>query len=324
MITIEEFFNLPTPEVMQIVSREKCPLTGIFLSDGNRRLVTVLTGKTSGIHGEAFYRVYLETVTSYFMKNLEVFFDHGLKTLVMPLLGPALLEREEKYRTVVLPGLVNILFKSDTWKQFYKNRRIRVKSYGNLKILEREFPGMNLVEDIGELETLTASNREHTLYFGFFSTPWLPMDLMRKISGLTESGGREPEHRELVQLYYGEYIPTADFFINSIRIGGLGALPPLITGKNTGIYTMVAPGIFALNRETYRTILYDILFYRKFCRKFYKKKNDAVDLIGDTRENKSYENTSLKEYYLQHRNTVLGAGKRIGRHWVMETNLNRD
>jgi len=314
MITINEFFSLPTSEVRQIVSRERCPLTGIFLADGNRRLVTVLTGTTPGIHGPQFYEVYKETVTTYFMKNLEVFFDHGLKTLVMPLFGPALLEREEIYRTSVLPGLVDILFKSDTWKRFYQTRRIRVKSYGNPETLESEFPDLNLVQGIRELETLTASNDGHTLYFGFFSTPWLPADMMMKIGRLMESEGREPGHKELVELYYGDYVPPADFFINSTRIGGLGALPPLITGKDTGVYTTVAPGIFALTRETYRTILYDILFSRKG--------NRCNQIIDGTPENEPQENDALKKYYLQHRDTLFGGGKRIGRYWVMEANLN--
>lgn len=299
-----DFLNMPTPDLRQIVRQRKTPAAGVFLADGNRRLVMTQTRLEPGT--DAFYQSYLTIVTGYFMKNLETFFEHGVNTMFFPLFGQSLLERDERFKQSVLPGLTSILFSSEPWQQFYRRLDIRVKVYGSPQKLEHAFPGKQLPQQIAQAVQSTAGHKSHTLYYGFFSVPWLVSDpqMLQRVNRFAAAHGREPDRNQLIQLYYGETVPPADFFINSTRISGLGALPPLICGKETKIYTLTAPAIYALGRETFREILYDLLV----CRQPPQQGEPGEETID-----------ALNDFYTANRFTVTGIGKRIGDYWVMET-----
>lgn len=312
-ISREKFLNLSTREIQRLVIRKKKPRTGIFLADGNRRLVMTLTGLTPGSDADGFYHEYLKIVTRYFKENLKVFFDYGLNTLFFPLFGPSLLERERAYRELVIPELTDVLFKSETWFNFYKKYDIRIKPYGNVKRLDLEFPGLDLAKKVTQMAALTSRHQAHTLYFGFFSTNWLGAEMIQRVNDFMKSHGCEPGRKKMIELFYGEDVPPADFFINSTRNAGLGALPPLISGRETKIYTMVSPGILALNRETYRNILYDLLVCREPTK---AKEPESSEYTPE--EDFPRELEALKEFYRLHQQTVIGQGKRIGKFWVLD------
>lgn len=299
-----DFFNMSHQEVRRIVHKRQFPATGIFLADGNRRLVITQTRLEPGT--DAFYREYLAIVTGYFMQNLEVFFEHGVDRLFFPLFGQSLLQRDRGFTQSVLPGLSAALFTGKSWMEFYKQLDIRVRVYGSPEKLDQAFPGKQLPEQIQHAVQATAAHRSHTLYYGFFSVPWLVSDprMLKRVNDYTALHGIEPDRDQLIKLYYGEAVTPADFFINSTRIAGLGALPPLICGKETKIYTLTAPAIYALGRETFREILYDLLFSRQPPQEG-EQGDDAID--------------ALNEFYTAKRATVSGTGKRIGGYWVMET-----
>jgi hypothetical protein len=241
------------------------------------------------------------------MKNLAVFFDHGLNTLFFPLFGTSLLDRCESYRQVVMPGLIRLLFQNEKWLCFYRENGIRVKIYGNTEIINREFPGMGLADIVRQTEIQTSSNGKHTLFYGFFSSVIPGMNLIREAHRLMETHNRELTQAEWAQLYYGEPVPPADFFITSTCIGYLGALPPWVYGKNTQMYTLPVPGIFGLNERTYREILYDLLFL---------KPADSTHLLDDS-DAKDIE--SLKNFYRENQYRVIGVGKKTGKCWRLDT-----
>jgi len=298
------FHDLADEEIRRIVTQNKKPCTGIFLADGNRRLVTALTGITP--QSDLFYPTYLDIVTRYFMENLEIFFHHGLKNLVFPFIGPSLMEREPAYKQVVIPGLLRVLFNDDKWLQFYKSNDIRIKYYGNLDRLNSENSAADGVQKLENAVSATSLHRSHTLYFGFFSSPSPVSDVMEIYKQFYYSHGREPDRGEVIACYYGEYLAPADFLITSSRLAGLGALPPFIFGRETRMYALVSPGIFALNRCSFREILYDFLYGRSHNEPGPKSPAD---------ERKEIE--TLKNFYTTHPNTVIGAEKSIGRFRVM-------
>lgn len=311
-----KFFSLDTPTVRALLKQKQTPVTGIFVSDGNRRLVMARTGKCPEEKG--FWQAYLETVTGCFKENLDVFFSHGLENLFFPIFGDSLLERGKAYVETVIPELTRILFEDETWLGFYKKNNIRVKSYGDLKKLDAVFPGRGLPGKIKQAEALTVNHAPHTLYYGFFSSPFAGVQMRERLNDFVSAHGREPDHDESIALYYGEPVRRADFFINSIRIGGLGALPPLITGRETKIYTLPAPAIFSLSQRTYREILYDMLFTRP-----------GIDLNGNPCGQDSQREDHppvdretgirlLNRFFDDHQNTVLGTGKKINRFWVLD------
>ncbi|MFX0136663.1 MAG: hypothetical protein ACFFDN_23700, partial [Candidatus Hodarchaeota archaeon] len=76
-------------------------------------------------------------------------------------------------------------------------------------------------------------------------------------------------------------------------------------GQETQLYFLPAPGVMALTQDTYREILYDLLFQR----------------MNSTNYEYNYNNQdteSLKNYYLNHQSHVIGLGRRIGMFWVPE------
>jgi hypothetical protein len=66
------------------------------------------------------------------------------------------------------------------------------------------------------------------------------------------------------------------------------------------MYTLVAPGVFALNEKTYREILYDLLYEASYHSKQYLKETSREDI------------ERLRDFYQQQRDRVIGTGKIVG------------
>lgn len=303
----KKFFNLADTGICSIIRQKQFPRTGIFLSDGNRRLVMTQTGLKPG--QSSFWQAYLETVTRCFKENLAVFFNHGLENLFFPIFGESLLERGPAYIDMVLPTLLQYLFVEPSWLDFYRQSGIRVRCYGNLKKLETLFPGQNFLAMLQEVERATGDHKPFTLYYGFFSSPYAVIELREKLEEYFQHTHQEPTREELIKMYYGESIPPADFFINSMRIGGLGALPPLLTGRETQIYTLPGPAVMGLNTDTFRKILYDLLYTRPKPPRDRKANLNCIE---------SNEIVQLQTYFQQNKNRVLGIGKKINGSWVLD------
>ncbi len=300
----DEFLKCPTSEIRLLVQTNAYPHTGIFISDGNRRLV--MTETKLKPDSRDFYESYIKIVTGYFQKNLEVFFDFGLNTLLFPLFGPSLLKRGDLYREHVMPELIRLLFVSSEWQDFYKRYGIRLKVYGTPEPLESDLGRPDLLEMIRDGENKTAHYREHTLFFGFFSEGISERGFMNCLTGFIRENDRSPKDKELVELYYGETVKPVDFLINSTRLAGLGALPPWLYGRKARMYTLVVPAVLGLTEKTYRDVLYDLLFQRK------KDANGHIDAYDPKRTE------AIAEYYRENRNRVLGLGKVIKNNWVLD------
>lgn len=300
-----DFLSMSSAEISRFVRIENDDLTGIFLADGNRRLVMTLTGMTPGSQG--FYEAYSEIAVSRFMQNLEIFFTHGIRRLFFPIFGNSVLERDKDFLQSVIPTLINSLFNDSTWLRFYNEHNIRVEFYGSPGKLDDVFPHLNLSGKIGEMKKLTSENTEHILYYGFFSDSYLDQVFSRNILQFIAENGKEPGRDELTRIYYGEYVPQADFFINSTRAAGLGALPPLAYGKNTRIYTTAAPGIFAVDSSLIREILYDLLIESSLL----SNSSEADSLAQQDLD-------TLKDFYFSNRHVFTGRTRKIGRFQVLD------
>ena len=150
----------------------------------------------------------------------------------------------------------------------------------------------------------TAHHKTHQIYYGFLSPKRVGMELAHLGIEFYKKNKRAPIHEEQILMYYGESIDPADFFIMSTKLAGLGALPPLICGQETQQYFLAAPGVMALTQDTFREILYDLIFCRP------ESANSEYD------KNKLTDQSLLKNYYLSHRSTLIGLGNRIGKCWV--------
>ncbi|MBN2396431.1 MAG: hypothetical protein JXC36_08245, partial [Candidatus Atribacteria bacterium] len=144
----------------------------------------------------------------------------------------------------------------------------------------------------------------HQIYYGFLSPKRVGMELAHLGIEFYKQHKRAPTHEEQVQFYYGEPVDPADFFIMSTKFAGLGALPPLICGQETQIYFLAAPGVMSLTLETYREIIYDLMFLRpeKPFREY--PENDLNDI------------KLLREFLEQNKSRIFGLGKQIGTFWI--------
>jgi hypothetical protein len=300
-ISKEEFVALPAEEIARIVKQKEKPKVGIFVPDGNRRMTMALTGLSED--SEDFYAEYVRLFTEKFMENLKVFYSHGLDTLIIPLISPTILNRNQNYINLAINGLLQTLVKSDKWLNFYKENDIRVKTYGDLEAL-RGTECEKGVQWIEGIKTQTSHHKTHTLFYGFLSNNTGGMESINLAVEFYKLHRRKPTYPEMKEMYYGENLPGADFFIMSTKIAGVGALPPFISNKKTEMYFLQAPGVVGLTRETFREILYDLLF----CRTDETiKKYSVHDLKGIE---------VLKKFYFSDESIVFGPGKRVGKFWV--------
>jgi len=295
-ITKNEFLNLTTVKVKEFVEQHGKPKVGIFVPEGTRRMA-IAFGKSTKIDTN-FYTEIACLNSKYLQKNIKVFFEHGLKILFVPLLSTQIFNRDDKYKNISLQQGLKLLFQSDSWLNFYQRYNIQINTYGDLTYLAAINPG--IMNWINRAKEKTSTCAAHKIFYGFAAPDKLGVEMARMGIHYYKKFQREPSDQEQLELYYGENIPPADFFIMSTKFAGLGALPPLISGRETQMYFLVAPGTFSLTRETYRLILYDFLYCR----------------ILNSNNNYSLKKAEfLKQYYLHHKSTVFGIGHRDHNIW---------
>ncbi|MFX0137406.1 MAG: hypothetical protein ACFFDN_27450, partial [Candidatus Hodarchaeota archaeon] len=302
---LKEFLSLATNEILKIIEEKGKPKVGIFVAEGNRRMTMAFTGLSEDT--DEFYFEYVRLFTTNFMKNLEVFFSHGLKTLIVPLISPTIIKRSVNYSQLALKNILIELFQNKKLIDFYKKNEIRVRMYGNSReLVENERIGKT--QWIDNIEQLTSDCKKHNLYYGFSSKDDNGMELIKTAINFYKLYLREPTYKELVNMHYGNGVTDADFFIMSSKISGFGALPPLISNKKTEMYFFPAPGIFSLTKNNYRRILYDLLFCKpnKPIKKYGREYLQGIDF--------------LKNYYYKNKNSILGIGKKINQFWVPQVN----
>ena len=296
------FMKLPTGDIANLIKTEGIPKVGVFVSDGNRRLVlskTKLQENTSG-----FFEELVTMQTSGFLNNLHIFFGHGLRILFAPLFSRSVLSRKSNYPVFVALKTLKLLFTDDTWLKFYDTWNVRVKIYGNLAVLSESGcePALDWIHGIQEK---TKTYTMHTLFIGIGGEPGIGKDAAKAAVLFFQKNQREASRAELSDWLYGETVPFADFFIMCSKFAGLGALPGLICDARTESYYLPAPAAISLTKPVYRAILYDLIYLRR------GKAAKPYQLSPVQRH-------QLQEWYAKHANQVIGLGKKIGTVWIPE------
>ncbi len=253
-----EFLALPDKAVRELVREKGKPRGGVFIADGNRRLMLCKT--RSKPNSETFYREYARFFADALKKAMNTFFNHGLETLFFPLFGPSLLVRKNGFQSIAIPYVFEEVFKSKEWQRFYKQKGIRVKTYGDLSRLDEiDSNRLNMEAGIRDCVVKTAGNGERAVFFGFMAETSLEGSIPGRLVNLYKEKGRTPSHEEIIEDYYGQAVTNADFVIFSNKLS-LGALPPLISTAGTKPYYFPVPGFLAFDSKSYREILFDLLF----------------------------------------------------------------
>jgi hypothetical protein len=212
----------------------------------------------------------------------QLFYDHGIQTLIQPLMGYDLLERGHKYlQLAVEQGLAELISKD--YRDWYHRTGIRVTFYGNWSATLSSMGFSHVVNLLDELVAETSHYTQHKLLLGLFADEGL--DNVVALAKTVSQGS------ELLNRYYGQPVGAVDLIVGS----GQSAIwdLPLLDINKASLYFFQAP-TFCLDKEALRHILYD---------HFYQRIND----------DELYDNLTVQEWK---RARILGIGQRTEKGWT--------
>lgn len=301
MYLVDDFLNLPDKEVTNIVQETGKPVSGVFVPNGNRRLVLTKTYYQS--NEQHYIRSYIDHLKENAMNSIQLFFKYMLKNLIIPMFSISVLNREKYFRNVLIE-LIQVLFGSYQYLDLYEKLQVSIRVYGDLNIL-KEMALWKSYDLIIKCIECTSSYDNRKLFFGIGSNDELGADLMESGIQFFEKNGRTPTLTEQKEFYYSYNIPEVDFVILSSSLKAHG-IPPLICGKTTNLYFLPSPSVLGFNDITYRKIIYDILYCRS---------NVNIDFSNLGFQRKAIED--LHERYEREKTNVFGIGEKIGPFWVL-------
>lgn len=208
-------------------------------------------------------------------------YEHGIKTLIQPLLGHDLLARGPEYVRMALEALEAM--ESDVYRAWFAREEIQVCFYGDWKATFMKGGFGETAEKLFRLMRETQRFSRHRLLIGLFADEGLD-----RISGIASEAR---DGCELLRRYYGVDVAPINVVIGS----GQPAIwdIPLLDINKASIYFMQAP-TFCLTEGKLRRILYDHLFLRR---------------------NDDELHTNLKGEIWK-RYSVVGLGRRTRQGWV--------
>jgi len=178
------------------------------------------------------------------------FYDHGIRTLIQPLLGYDLLDRGPDYLTLAVEqGLAELA--TPDYLGWLHQEQIRVTFYGNWVSMLSERGFASVVEELQQVVKETAHYTKHKLLFGLFADEGL--DNIVTLAKQVESG------EGLLRHYYGQPVDPVDLVIGSGQPGIWDV--PLLDINKASLYFLQAPTFF-LDKATLREVLYDYLYQR--------------------------------------------------------------
>jgi tuberculosinol/isotuberculosinol synthase len=250
----ETFCRLPASEVARLV-RKAGPKVCVFPINGTRRWFLL----EHGLADEGgFSSRYLDMIARRHIELYQLFFDHGLDTLLTPAFGPDILERGDEYVQMAAEGLAR-LANHPEFLGFFEAYGVRVRFYGDYARHFARTRHAHLSDLFDEVMARTAANSRNRLFFGLFAH-----DASETIAEMAvvyhAEHGRIPDRRALVERYYGEYVKAVDIFIGFDKFSSFDM--PLVATGNEDLYFTVSPSPY-LDGQQLRRILYDHLYARR-------------------------------------------------------------
>jgi hypothetical protein len=273
------FQNLPTTEVARLVRESGSKVVAVFPINGTRRWFA-LEGDPNDD--------YLTTMLEKHRAMYQMFFEHGLSTLLTPAFGPDLLERSQAYIDLAVLGLAQ-LTQHPAFLKFYDEYQVRVRFYGDYRKYLTAPAVAHLPNLFDEITERTRHYDRNRLWFGLFANE--ATETVAELSvQFWQNHHRLPTKAEIVELYYGEPVAPASMFIGFDKFSAFDM--PLLTTGHEDLYFTVAPSLY-LNETGLRSILYDHFFARR---------QPEVDDYATTHL------SEMSEFYRANTQNVLGVG----------------
>jgi len=260
---------------------EIAPSTLIYGAAGTRRAAALAGVKTSG-------QAYADWTQVELFRTVDVFFRHGIRHLIMPMLGPSQFdEATPEYHKYLWRWFVEGL-SGENALAHYQNAGWQVRIICSQFIPNVQRAGQRLIEN-------TPSGSSHTLWCYVVPEYHQPWEWL--LQGVSQS--KATNRSEAMLALYGEEISSAEIYIGTGKpqMSSL-QLPPLLVNGPLQCYWSQRPG-YSLDQRQLRAILYDYAYLRKTWKK---------DKSGRAEQ-------ALVERDLWERGNVLGLGIRKGPFW---------
>jgi hypothetical protein len=239
MYTLSEWLHLSDQEVARIVVRRVS--TAVVYLNGTRRWF---------LSRHKNWAEYSKEAGQAQRKLSQLFYDHGIQTLIQPLLGYDLLGRGDDYIGMAVgQGLRELT--TPNYLAWFHQQEIRVTFFGNwIEVLsKRGFS--DVMAALQQIIRGTAHYTKHKLLFGLFADEGL--DKITALAKTVNTG------EALLHQYYGQLVQPVDLIIGSGQPATWDL--PLLDINKASLYFLQAP-TFCLNQHTLRHILYDHLYQR--------------------------------------------------------------
>ena len=307
--SFKEFIELKDEEVSDLLSLHPRSKTAVIVPDGNRRAGLVfwnLNPSRENFDKDIFMRIHEK-----FLDVIKIFYDNGVKTLVLPLLLHRNFDRGNGYIEASMHyGLKHVFFNS-SWLSFYEKNNIKIRFYGDRGFIKRR--GLSLLlKWMHQLEESTAGNTGGMILYGIACGRSMEEIRLSSLSiNLFKKTGKIPTRSELIKAYYGIHVPDIGFFIRSNELRDSDLQPILISGPKTQMYFPISP-VALLSKKVIREILFDVIFNREATGggKMYSEKDiDENDI------------KKIAKFYEMNRDSIIGTGIRKGSFWLPYNNI---
>ncbi len=309
-ITKEEFMALSSKEIASIVKKEGRPKVGVYLIDGTRRAGFLFYNLKP--QSENFEKKLYNNINPLFLHQIKIILTHGLQTLFIPIFKHENLDRKKEWLDKAIENGVRPVFQGEKWLDFYNEYDIKVKIYGDLDYIKK-CGYSKLVDWAMELEKNTSHHKTHRIYWGLACSNNFEQKRLFDLGiNFYKEFGRHPNSDEKIKLYFGENVDEVDILIRSTEIRDSDLQPPIISGKKTQMYFLVAPNDISFNENVFKEILFDFLYCRTNIfgnRMYYDEDLENVDI------------KALQQYYELNKHLIIGIGNRIGKFWIPYLNI---
>ncbi len=288
---LKEFQELSTTDIKELV-REAGTKVGVWVINGTRRWY-MLEHHT---RNEDFSQDYLETINVRTIEIIKMFFDHGIDTLIMPILSPHILKKRSKNYAKMAIHAIEQLTVDPQYLDLYKSSNVKVGFYGDY---QKEFEAdvlESLENKIKTIKEQTAGHTQNRLFWGICAHDAINTVAKYSVDEYLRTG-TIPDKNRLVELYYGDSIDPIDLYISSSKPRVFDV--PLISSGRESLYFTVAPSPY-MDEAQFRNILYDHIFHRTATNSMYN--------IQEEDQEKSWE--SLRRFYHLNKGSTLGVGVR--------------
>ena len=295
--SLNEFLNLPTEAVAKLVKASGKKVV-VFPINGTRRWFMLEYGDQDFDDPVA---AYMDIAMKRHIELYKLFFDHGVETLLTPVIGPEILATRDGYmQKIGAEGLARLVTHPG-FLSFYEKYGVRVRFYGDYRKHLTNTPYEHLSDLFDGITETTRQNERFRLFFGAFADNLNATTVVAELAvQYYQKHGEAPNRKQIVEMYYGEYMDKANIFIGFDRFAVFDY--PLINWGEEDLYFMVAPSSY-LDRKQLRNILYDHLYTRRV---------PEVEYMSGSEE----ELSNARSYYMENREITAGVGCLLNGTWI--------